>query len=172
MGGKWGLTPKPVIYSLPQSTPLAKFVEIVSEKPFSRIPVYSESQDDFTGFVIRGEALIAHLKGNGTCSTLADVTRPIAATPDHIPVDQLFQRFISERHQIMLVADEFGTIVGLVSFEDIIETIFGFEILDEQDKVADLQEHARGLWRERARRMGILIEEGEPSPPRDHTRAD
>ncbi|MGA0845785.1 MAG: CBS domain-containing protein, partial [Luteolibacter sp.] len=153
------MTPKPVIYALPESTELSRFVELVSEKPFTRIPVYNTSQDEFTGFVIRGEALIAHLNGGGKTGTLADVARPIAVTPDHIPVDQLFQRFISERLQIMLVADEFGTIVGLVTFEDLIETVFGFEILDEKDKVPDLQEHARNLWRERARRMGLLIEE-------------
>lgn len=159
------MTPRPVIYALPETTPLASFVEIVSEKPFTRIPVFRAGQDDFTGFVIRGEALIAHLKDSGKTATLADVTRPVAVTPDHIPVDQLFQRFISERHQIMLVADEFGTIVGLVTFEDIIETIFGFEILDEKDKVPDLQEHARGLWRERARRMGIVLDDEETPLP-------
>jgi CBS domain containing-hemolysin-like protein len=59
------------------------------------------------------------------------------------PLDTLFQRFIADRDQIMLVTDEFGTAVGLVSFEDVIETIFGFEIVDETDKVADLQQHAR-----------------------------
>lgn len=153
------MTPRPVIYALPQSTSLARYVEIVSEKPFTRIPVYSAKQDDFVGFVIRGEALIAHLKDGDRTGTLADVTRPVAVTPDHIALDQLFQRFISERHQIMLVADEFGTVVGLVTFEDIIETIFGFEILDEKDKVPDLQAHARNLWQERAKRMGIVLEE-------------
>ena len=71
------------------------------------------------------------------------------------------QRFIAERHQIMLVADEFGTTVGLVTFEDVIETIFGFEIMDEKDKVPDLQLHARNLWHERARRMGIELPEEE-----------
>jgi CBS domain containing-hemolysin-like protein len=157
------MTPRPVIYALPQSTPLAGFVDIVSEKPFTRIPVFGETSDDFTGFVIRGEVLIAHLKDVTKSGTLADVTRPIEVTPDHIPVDQLFQRFISERHQIMLVADEFGTIVGLVTFEDIIETIFGFEILDEKDKVPDLQAHARKLWHSRAQRMGIVLEDEPPT---------
>lgn len=158
------MTPRPVIYALPQSTTLARFVEMVGEKPFTRIPVYRETDDDFAGFVIRGEALLAHLRHSGPSRTLADVTRPIAVTPDHIPVDQLFQRFIAERHQIMLVADEFGTIVGLVTFEDIIETIFGFEIMDEKDKVEDLQAHARSLWHERAKRMGIRLDEEEPRP--------
>jgi CBS domain containing-hemolysin-like protein len=87
------------------------------------------------------------------------VTRPIAVTPEETPVDELFQRFIAERHQIMLVIDEFGTTVGLVTFEDIIETIFGFEIMDEKDKFADMQAHARQLWLERAKRMGIKLPE-------------
>jgi CBS domain containing-hemolysin-like protein len=117
-----------------------------------------------TGFVIREEALIAHLKDKESTGTLEQLVRPIAVTPQNTPVDVLFQRFISERLQIMLVADEFGTIMGLVSFEDVIETIFGFEILDEKDKVADLQKHARSLWQARAKKMGIEVKE-EQQPP-------
>lgn len=154
------MTPRPVIFALPESTPLTEFVKILEEKPFSRIPVYQGTRDEITGFVIRGEALLAHLKDEHDTATLADVKRPITVTAEHTPVDQLFQRFIAERIQITLVVDEFGTTVGLVSFEDIIETIFGIEILDEKDKVADMQTHARNLWKERARKMGIeLIEE-------------
>jgi CBS domain containing-hemolysin-like protein len=156
------MTPRPVIFSLPEATPLVDFVRLIEEKPFTRIPVWGKDPDDFTGFVIRGEALIAHLKDEHDTGTLAAVKRPVAVTPDHIPLDTLFQRFIAERHQVMLVSDEFGTIVGLVTFEDLIETIFGFEILDEKDKVPDLQLHARNLWLERAKRMGIELppEEG------------
>ncbi len=151
------MTPRPVIFALPDSMPLTEFVTIIEEKPFSRIPVYKENRDEITGFVIRGEVLLAHLKGGNDSATLADVRRPITVAAEHLPVDALFQRFISERLQIMLVVDEFGTTVGIVSFEDIIETIFGFEIMDEKDKVADLQLHARHLWKERARKMGIEI---------------
>jgi CBS domain containing-hemolysin-like protein len=153
------MTPRPVIFALPQSTRLIDFVKQVEDKPFTRIPVYKTNRDDVVGFVIRGEALLAHLKDDDDTGTLEAVTRPIAVTPECTPVDMLFQRFIAERHQIMLVTDEFGTTVGLVTFEDVIETIFGIEIMDEKDKVADLQHHARQLWQERARKMGIQLPE-------------
>lgn len=152
------MTPRPVIFSLPQSTPLTEFAALIENKPFTRIPIFEKGTDDFTGFVIRGEALLAHLKDHYDTGTLADVLLPIAITAQYTPVDILFQRFIAERHHIMLVTNEFGTTVGLVTLEDIIETIFGIEILDESDHHPDLQHHARNLWQERARRMGIEIE--------------
>ena len=158
------MTPRPVIFALPESTSLVEFVKLIEDKPFTRVPVYRESLDDMAGFVIRGEALLAHLKDDDDTWTLARISRPLAVTPEHGTVDQLFQRFLGERHQIMVVADEFGTTVGLVTFEDVIETIFGIEIMDEQDKVADWQSYARELWRERAKRMGIELEEDEPGP--------
>ncbi|MFK7849373.1 MAG: CNNM domain-containing protein [Akkermansiaceae bacterium] len=151
------MTPRPVIFSLPQSTPLADFAAVIENKPFTRIPVYDSGNDDFTGFIIRGDALLAHLKDHYDTGTLADVLKPIAATPEYTQVDTLFQRFIAERHHIMLITDEFGTTVGLVTLEDIIETIFGIEILDETDRHPDLQQHARTLWHNRAKKMGIDI---------------
>jgi CBS domain containing-hemolysin-like protein len=156
------MTPRPVIFALPQSTPLIEFVKLIEEKPFTRIPVFKSTRDEMVGFVIRGEALLAHLKDADDTGTLADVTRPLAVTQEFTPVDRLFKRFIAERHQIMLVSNEFGTTMGLVSFEDIIETIFGFEIMDEKDKVPDLQLYARNLWHERARKMGIDLPESAP----------
>lgn len=153
------MTPRPVIFSLPQSTPLPEFAALIENKPFTRIPTYDKGTDDFTGFVIRGEALLAHLKDHYDTGTLKDVLHTIAITAEYTPVDTLFQRFIAERHHIMLVTNEFGTTVGLVTLEDIIETIFGIEILDESDKHPDLQHHARNLWQERARKMGIDIEQ-------------
>jgi CBS domain containing-hemolysin-like protein len=153
------MTPRPVIFALPQSTSLLEFVKFIEDKPFTRVPVYKGNRDEMVGFVIRGEALIAHLKDADDTGTLEQVLRPIAVTPEETPVDELFQRFVGERHQIMLVIDEFGTTVGLVTFEDIIETIFGFEILDEKDKVPDMQAFARQLWLDRAKRMGIQLPE-------------
>jgi CBS domain containing-hemolysin-like protein len=159
------MTPRPVIFALPESTMLIDFVQLIEDKPFTRIPVYRNTRDEMVGFVIRGEALLAHLKDADDTGTLACVMRPIAVTPEETPVDELFQRFVAERHQVMLVIDEFGTTVGLVTMEDVIETIFGFEIMDEKDKVPDMQLYARHLWQERARKMGLQLSEtmGEPA---------
>ena len=114
------MTPRPVIFALPESMPLTDFVKAVEDKPFSRIPVYKTNRDEISGFVIRGEVLIAHLKDVEDKLTLGEVARPIAVAADHTAVDALFRRFISERHQIMLIVDEFGSTVGLVTFEDVI----------------------------------------------------
>lgn len=151
------MTPRPVIFALPEDTRLAEFVTLIEDKPYSRIPVYGENRDDMKGFVIRGEALLAHLKHPEGTQTLTEVLRPLVVTQEEMPVDRLFQRFITERHHIMMVTDEFGGMIGLVTLEDILETIFGVEIVDEKDKVEDLQALARKLWRERADRMGIEL---------------
>ncbi|TLD68375.1 HlyC/CorC family transporter [Phragmitibacter flavus] len=153
------MTPRPVIFALSEDTLLSEFVQEIEDKPFSRVPVYGENRDDVKGFVIRGEALLAHLRHQNEPLTLSKVLRPIAVTQEDMPVDVLFQRFITERHHIMLVTDEFGGTVGLVTLEDVLETIFGVEIVDEKDKVEDLQALARQLWRDRAERMGITLPE-------------
>jgi len=151
------MTPRPVIYALPEDTTLESFVRDIEDKPYSRVPIYGKNRDDVTGFVIRGEVLMAHLKDATAKATLVSVRRPITITQEDTPADKLFHRFITERHQIMLVTDEFGGTVGLVTLEDVLETIFGVEIVDEKDKVEDLQALARQLWQERAARMGIVL---------------
>ena len=149
------MTPWPVIYSLPDVTPLAALPGLIEHKPFSRIPVFGDDPDEITGFVIRADVLLAALKAPNGDGTLADLRRTIAATHKELSVDRLFQRMLAEGHHILLVIDEFGTVVGLVTLEDVLETIVGVEIMDEKDQVADLQSLARKLWQDRARKMGV-----------------
>jgi CBS domain containing-hemolysin-like protein len=149
------MTPRSVIYCLPESTLLADLPGLIENKPFSRIPVYGENRDEITGFVIRADALLTGLKEPNGEGKMADVRRPVEATQKELPVDRLFQRLLAEGHHIMLVNDEFGTTVGLVTLEDVLETIMGVEIVDEKDQVADLQLLARRLWKDRAKRMGV-----------------
>lgn len=144
------MTPRPVMFSLPVAMQSNAFIGAVEEKPYTRIPLYGEMLDDVQGFVIRGEVLMEHVK-NGSFP-ISKVIRPIETTLNSVPVDQLFQRMVSEGHQIMLVVDEYGSVTGLVTLEDVVETVFGFEIVDEADQIPDLQAYARDLWRQRTER--------------------
>lgn len=153
------MTPRAVLFSLPEGTLLSEFPELAADKPYSRIPVYMGGPDEVTGFVLRSDALLAQLREPRDGATLAEVRRSLEVVPEYLEVDRLFDRFIGERHQIMLVMDELGSVAGIVTLEDVVETIFGFEIMDEEDKVADLQEYARNLWRKRAERMGLKTDE-------------
>lgn len=149
------MTPRSVIFSLPVTMSLAEFSGAVAEAPFSRVPVFSGSQDNIVGFVLRSEGLLENFKtlGNGG---LASLVRPLPTVSSAAQVDKLFRRMVSEAHQIMLVTDDFGTAVGLVALEDVLETIFGFEIVDETDQAPDLQACARELWEQRAARQARM----------------
>ena len=156
------MTPRPVIFMLPQSLSLGQFAEKIDGKPFTRIPIYGKNRDDLNGFVLKSDGLQACLKD--PTASVASVMRPLEAVPQQIGVDGLFRRFLKEGSHVLMVHDEYGTNVGLVTLEDVLETIVGVEIMDEHDKEADLQVLARKLWSERALKMGIPLagEEAEP----------
>lgn len=146
------MTPRTVMFSLPEATPLTQFVEAAEQHAFSRIPVYGEGHDTITGFVIRSDALQACLKDPK--QTLASVKRQVTFVSKTMTVDTLFHQMIEERFHMALVRDEYGSIVGLVTLEDAVETLVGVEIVDEQDTVTDLRELAHQLWQKRAKEMG------------------
>lgn len=155
------MTPRPVMYSLPADITLERFAHATETKPFSRIPVYGQNADDILGFVLRSDALLACIKSPD--KLLGSVQRPIQAVPNIMRVDVLLEQLLKTKQHLVLVEDEFGTIVGLVTLEDVIETLMGVEIVDEQDKTEDMQELARQLWLKRAKRMGITSHSSEDS---------
>jgi CBS domain containing-hemolysin-like protein len=92
---------------------------------------------------------------------MRSLLRKIIAVPEDQPVVALFNRFLGEREHIALVVDEYGGMAGIVTMEDIIETLLGIEIVDESDQTTDMQILARRSWERRARRLGLPV---EPSP--------
>jgi CBS domain containing-hemolysin-like protein len=140
-----------VVFSLPESLPLQEFVKRVEGQPFSRIPVYGESAEDITGFVLCVELLRACLKNAG--GTIGDFKREIRFVPESMKLDALFEHLTGEQAHIAMVQDEYGSSIGLVTLEDVVETLVGIEIVDEQDLTADMQELARELWTKRAAKM-------------------
>lgn len=147
-------TPRTVVFSLPASNKVSEFLDEHSENPFSRIPIYEETRDHPTGFVLRFDLLKAYIEENGN-KTLEDYKRPLHFIPETQDLASLFETMISKRIHIAAMVDEFGAFSGLVTLEDVIETILGDEIIDEADTTEDMQQKARELWKKRARKMDI-----------------
>ena len=147
------MTPRTVIVSAQQDMTIKDFFREFPDLRFSRIPIYKTNLDDVSGYVLKDEVLYKLINMEGDDS-LGSIARTIQAVPEHMPIPTLFNRLMDKQDQIALVVDEYGGTAGLVSMEDIIETLLGMEIIDEMDQIADLQEWAKSNWEKRAKRMG------------------
>ncbi len=154
------MTPRTVMKTADESTTVSEFFIENSNIRFSRIPLYSETPDDIVGLVLKDEVFREMAFNNGH-KKLKEIKRDILVTNRDMPIPKLFEELVRNRNHMALVVDEYGTVSGLVTMEDVIETLLGFEIMDESDNVADLQLYARKSWETRARRLGI-IEEDSP----------
>jgi CBS domain containing-hemolysin-like protein len=151
------MTPRTVVFSLPQSTTVEEFFHRYEQEPFSRIPVYGDEPDHVTGFVLRSDLLLAQARGNPK-KTLDRYRREMASIPDSITLARAFSSLQRERSHMVLVVDEYGDMQGILTLEDVIETLLGLEIVDESDDTVDMQALARRKWRRRAREMGLDID--------------
>jgi len=122
--------------------------------------------DTITGFVLREDLLISQNKGEGS-RLVREFRRDIVAVLDTLPVSKLLDMLLQERQHIALVVGEYGETQGIVTLEDVVETLFGIEIMDEGDKIEDMQELAKQVWRKRALRMGIKLADAKAPGKRD-----
>ncbi|MFD0863042.1 CNNM domain-containing protein [Sungkyunkwania multivorans] len=152
------MTPRTVMKSASENTTIKAFFEANPKLRFSRIPVYQSTPDHITGFVLK-DAVLEEMIANQGEKPLSTIRRDISVTQRNMPIPQLFETLIGKREHIALVVDEYGSVSGLVTMEDVIETLLGLEIMDEMDNVADLQQLARRNWEQRAQRLGIIDEE-------------
>ena len=152
------MTPRTVVRSSAATETLGDFFEKNRELRFSRIPLYeNESRDQVIGYVLKDRVLEGIVDGH-TEDPLVSLKREIIAVPFDYPILELFNRFLSTHEQIALVVDEFGGMDGIVTMEDVIETLLGIEIVDESDRTTDMQVLARRSWERRARRVGLIVE--------------
>jgi len=149
------MTPRTVVYAMKQTTSIDDFLKEAMTKPFSRIPVYEADRDHITGFILKSNVMSARLNGEDEGKSLVDFIRPIKAIPGSDSIFQTFKIMTQEKQHLMLVIDEFGGMDGIVSMEDVVETLLGLEIVDEADRNEDMQVLARNLWQKRAESMGI-----------------
>ena len=148
------MTPRTVMFCAEASQRVAEFLEAHGSQPFSRIPLFDGERDRIDGFVLRVDLLQAQLAGEGG-RPLSAYRRELLTVPDSVSLLQAFDLLIGARAQISLVVDEYGSVRGLLTLEDVIETLLGLDIVDEADQQHSMQAHARRLWKARARRMGL-----------------
>ncbi|RIA08281.1 CBS domain containing-hemolysin-like protein [Flavobacteriaceae bacterium MAR_2010_72] len=152
------MTPRTVIKTESEEVTIADFFLKNSNIKYSRIPVYQDTPDNITGLVLKDEVFREMAFDNGS-KTLADIRREIIIVNRSLPIPHLFEKLIESKNHMALVVDEYGSVNGIVTQEDVIETLLGLEIMDESDNVADLQLMARKSWEARAKRLGLLDEE-------------
>lgn len=138
------MTPRPVVFSLPASLTVADYFAKHYEAGFSRIPIYTENKDMLTGFVLKNDLLLAQAR-NDTDNRLETYRRDLHTLSDHTLLSDAFDEVLQLRTHIVAIIDEFGGMAGIITMEDILETLLGLEIIDESDKTADMQQYARRM---------------------------
>lgn len=148
------MTPRTMMVMEDEKKSVKAFFEEHQELGVSRIPIYSEHPDNITGLVLKDD-VYKQMALDHDHTTLEEIGRDIIIVERLMPIPKVFEQLIESKNHMALVVDEYGTVTGLVTMEDVIETLLGLEIMDESDNVEDLQIQARKSWEERAKRLGI-----------------
>ncbi len=148
------MTPRSVVFSVPADMQVQDFFIQYEKNPFSRIPLYGDGIDDVGHYVLKADLLVAQAKDE-FARPLSDFKREFMMLPDILSASSCFDKLTQERAHIALVIDEYGSMAGLVTLEDVLETLIGLQITDELDTVEDMQVLAHKRWRERMRNIGV-----------------
>ena len=150
------MTPRTVVKAASAEKSIRDFFEANRELRFSRIPLYENaSQDQVVGYVLKDEVL-ARMAADESAAPLLSLRRDIISVAEDAPIMELFNRFLATREHIALVTDAFGGMAGIVTMEDVLETLIGIETVDETDTTMDMRALARRNWEQRASRLGLL----------------
>lgn len=149
------MTPRTVLKAANENETVEEFFNENQNLRFSRIPVYKDDLDNITGIVLKDDVFREMANDNNKVK-LAELRRDILVTSRNIPIPQLLDELVLNKNHMALIVDEYGSVSGIVTMEDVIETLLGIEIMDESDNVADLQQMARKSWEKRAKRLGII----------------
>jgi CBS domain containing-hemolysin-like protein len=146
------MTPRVVAKIAPENMTLRAYYDNDEYDHFSRIPLYKpEAPEYITGYVLRNDAL-EELTEDHFRKTLGGIKRSLPAFDQDLTLGVIFDSMLKQKSQIAQIIDEYGMFVGILTLEDIIETIFGLEIIDENDTVIDMQQYARERWEQRQKK--------------------
>lgn len=149
------MTPRTVVVSAPEGESVGTFMESHGKVRVSRIPIYRENIDNITGYVLKDD-LMQHMIEQKDDLPLRSLARNIMVVNEKMPIIRLFYKLIQEKEHIAMVVGEYGEMSGIVTMEDVIETLLGAEIMDELDNIEDMQKQAMKIWERRAKRLGLI----------------
>jgi len=155
---KAAMTPRTVVFYIPETLTVGNYFKQFESKSFSRIPVYRNEPENLTGFVLRSDLLLAQARDEVE-RPVTDFLRTIPKIFEQADLSHAFDRFLKERVHVMQVLDEYGGFAGILTFEDVLETMIGLEIIDEFDDAEDMQLLARKQWKHRAKKLGLDIDD-------------
>lgn len=156
------MTPRIVVVGFHEEKTVADVLDKVEEIRFSRLPLYGKSEDDITGYVLKNDLLIRLAKGEKDIK-LKELKREVLILPEFLSLQDFFERLLEKQEHIAIAVDEYGGFSGVVTMEDLVETLLGMEIVDEIDAIDDMQKMAREKWMERAKRLGIINKDTDPN---------
>ena len=144
------MTPSTVVEMAEGSMTVREFYDS-ADLTHSRILVYDDDNSDYViGYVLR-QTVLEKMAEDKFKTRIRDISRPILSFSEEESVGNIWEKFLEKKEHISVIIDEYGTFRGLVTMEDVIETMLGQEIVDETDEVVDMQEYAKEQW-EKARK--------------------
>ncbi len=149
------MTPRVVVVTADEEMSLQEFLENKEFLHFSRIPIYRTHKDNITGYVFRAQ-VFELLAEDQFHKKLKDIRREILTFRKSTTLFNAWDEMLAKREHISLVIDEYGGMDGITTLEDIIESLLGFEIIDEKDKVDDMQQFALERWKEKKKKYDLL----------------
>ena len=150
------MTPRTVVHTVRPGMTIKEFDKFLTSTPFSRFPIIDEKEQHYLGYIHKSSSYKA--KDN---DVVEDFARPMRSFSPEAKLETVLSFMLNDRNHMALVIDEYENWDGIITMEDIIETILGKEILDETDQIADLQLYAKMKWKKKKELKGIAEISGE-----------
>lgn len=151
------MTPSTVVFALQQDLTAREVLQKHPKIHFSRIPIYGENRDNMTGFILKNDLLLDDIRNGGQTKLKDFQQRELRAVLEETRLSAVLEKLLDNREHILLVVDKYGGMEGVVTLEDVVETLIGIEIVDEADKHIDMRRVAREKWESRMEKLGIKV---------------
>tara|TARA_B100000900_G_C20332756_1_gene614887 strand:- start:1 stop:672 length:672 start_codon:yes stop_codon:yes gene_type:complete len=152
------MTPRVVVSSVDENFSLDEFKNHSKYLNFSRIPTFSIQNEKITGYILLQDILEELSKKEKNNLLIKSFKREVLKIPNNVTLLNLWDQLVENKEHIAIVLDEYGGLDGVVTMEDVVETLLGLEITDENDEVVDMQKYAKERWEKRQKKGNILSE--------------